>query len=316
MSGAATLGYAVFGVSNIDSWSKFAVDFLGLEISFQSENRLVLRMDDHFQRFVFERDTVDDLTAAGWEFRNEAELNSHVEKLQKAHVPVSVGSAALARDRGVEKIFICEDPNGIHHELYYGPRMALEGDKFHSRHMRGGFATDGLGFGHILCVSPDYDHSVAFYQDVIGLKISGYTRQEIHPGITLDAAFFHTLNGRYHSLATAQVSSKKRMLHFALAVCDIKDIGRAYDRALALGYPITKTLGHHPNAESISFYVKTPSGFDVELSWGEAICDDADWHVASFAQFSDWGHHNPAKLAQVQSDYGERSATGRPTIAA
>ena len=62
--------------------------------------------------------------------------------------------------------------------------------------------TGDLGIGHILPVARDYDASVRWYQDVLGLRYSDRIRQEMAPGIYADATFFHAATGRHHSLAT------------------------------------------------------------------------------------------------------------------
>jgi hypothetical protein len=39
-----------------------------------------------------------------------------------------------------------------------------------------------------------------------------------------------------------------------------------------------------------SFYMKTPSGFDVEYGWGARTVDDATWQVVRHEKGSIWGH--------------------------
>jgi 3,4-dihydroxy-9,10-secoandrosta-1,3,5(10)-triene-9,17-dione 4,5-dioxygenase len=53
---------------------------------------------------------------------------------------------------------------------------------------------------------------------------------------------------------------------------------------------LSATLGQHANDRMISFYMKTPSGFDVEVGTGGA---QVDWnaHVThEFTAVSLWGH--------------------------
>jgi hypothetical protein len=38
-------------------------------------------------------------------------------------------------------------------------------------------------------------------------------------------------------------------------------------------------LGKHTNDHMVSFYLRTPSGFNVEYGWGAREMDDATWQV-------------------------------------
>ena len=50
-----------------------------------------------------------------------------------------------------------------------------------------------------------------------------------------------------------------------LEVDSVDTVGLAYDRALAAKAPMAMTLGRHPNDMMTSFYVRTPSGFELSL---------------------------------------------------
>jgi hypothetical protein len=40
----------------------------------------------------------------------------------------------------------------------------------------------------------------------------------------------------------------------------------------------------------VSFYVMTPSGFEVEYGWGGRLVDDATWIVQRHDRGTLWGH--------------------------
>jgi hypothetical protein len=44
----------------------------------------------------------------------------------------------------------------------------------------------------------------------------------------------------------------------------------------------------------VSFYARTPSGFDVEIGWGARTVDDATWQERVYGEISEWGHRPPA----------------------
>ena len=58
----------------------------------------------------------------------------------------------------------------------------------------------------------------------------------------------------------------------------------------AEGIPVARTLGRHTNDRMISFYARTPSGFEVEYGWGGHLVDDASWEPAELTAVSSWGH--------------------------
>ena len=68
------------------------------------------------------------------------------------------------------------------------------------------------------------------------------------------------------------------------------DVGLAYDRAKKAGIPIVLELGHHPNDQVFSFYMRTPSGFGIELGYGGILIDEATWEPQLYDRMSDWGH--------------------------
>ena len=50
------------------------------------------------------------------------------------------------------------------------------------------------------------------------------------------------------------------------------------------------TLGKHTNDRMVSFYVRSPSGFDIELGCGGIRVDEASWTTGEITAPSFWGH--------------------------
>ena len=58
-----------------------------------------------------------------------------------------------------------------------------------------------------------------------------------------------------------------------------------------MGYAIANAIGQHPNDRELSFYVVSPSGFEVELGWNPIVVrDEAAWQPAHYQGISLWGH--------------------------
>lgn len=297
MAEISNLGYAVFGVSDLARWEHFAVELIGLQVGRKEEGKLLaLRMDEQEQRIVLEQGSDDDVRAAGWSLGTEEALEEYVSQLRESGVKVAQGSKELARARRVEKLYVCDDPNGFKHEFYFGAAIATIANPFRSSVLTGpGFCTGPLGIGHLLPRAVDYAASVEFYRKVLGLKVSDYIREEVAPGIVADATFFHCGSARHHSLATAAIPSEKILNHIMIEVMDMDDVGLAYDRCTKAGYHMLLELGHHPNDKMFSFYVESPSGFGMEVGHGGILVDDS-WEVISYSKMSDWGHkRNPRR---------------------
>lgn len=286
-----SLGYVVFGVSDLARWETFAVDLLGMQAGRREAQRLLLRIDSHEQRIVLEQGPQDDLQAAGWQLESIPALEAYVARLRERGVAVRSADPAQARSRCVERLYSCDDPNGFTHEFYAGPAIADKSRPFRSSVLSGpGFLTGDLGLGHILPRSLDYAASVDFYQSVLGLRISDFIREEVQPGRLVDATFLHTETGRHHSLATAAMPGPKILSHVMVEVQDMNDVGLAYDRCLRAGYSMVMELGHHPNDQMFSFYVETPSGFALEYGYGGIVIEQDKWEIVSYSRLSDWGH--------------------------
>jgi 2,3-dihydroxybiphenyl 1,2-dioxygenase len=292
----SSLGYVGFGVSDLDKWQTFATDILGMQAERRDATSMTLRMDEYQQRFFLVQNGLDDIISAGWEFTSERELEEYVAELREKSVELKVLSAEECALRHIEKGYSCQDPNGFDHEFFFGHGVALLKDKFRSSVLKSGFVTGNLGVGHILPFANrgNGPETVDFYKNVLKFRVSDYIRQEVMPGMMVEATFFHTQTGRHHSIATAQAPTPKVLNHFMVQVEDIDDVGLAYDRAVAAGVSIVLELGHHPNDKMFSFYAQTPSGFNFEFGWGGIVIDENDWEVKTFHQMSDWGHkRNP-----------------------
>lgn len=289
----ASLGYFVIGARDLAAWRAFAEDLVGMQAEPLGDG-LALRLDQQAQRFIVEPGEEDDLRAVGWLYDTEAALEAAIAQAREQGAIPEAGSAALCRARGVERLARLVDPNGIAHELHFGPRYAPHDAPFRSRCLRGGFVAGALGAGHYVAVTADHDATARFYRETLGLRVSDYIRGEMAPGgPVLEATFLHAATGRHHSVAYAVGPTHKRVHHLMVEYTEMRDVGLAHERCLAAGVPLMMGLGQHPNDGMFSFYAVTPSGFGLEIGWGGVVVDDADWQVRSYTRLSDWGHHSP-----------------------
>ncbi|TNE86411.1 MAG: hypothetical protein EP330_21970 [Deltaproteobacteria bacterium] len=275
------LGFLEFEVSDPETWTRFLTHVLAVDPVGGGR----FRHDDHAWRLQITEGPADDLAAIGWEYDSESDLTYAVSQLREAGHEVHEANAS---ERDCAKRFTLLDPAGVPTELVYG--MARSDAPFTSEVAARGFVAGDLGLGHIVLTAPDKEASRAFYEDLLGFRLSDHIQTEIY-GHAVDLSFFHA-NGRHHSLAFGG-PQRKRLHHFMLEVKHFDDVGMAYDRAIKSGVRIMQTLGRHPNDRMFSFYALTPSKFQFEFGWGGRVIDDATWEPTTYHCISEWGHHPP-----------------------
>jgi 2,3-dihydroxybiphenyl 1,2-dioxygenase len=289
------LGYLGLSVSDISTWERFATQTLGLQVNGRGDDgSLFLRLDEYHHRFLVHPTGHDDLAYIGWEVTGEEALQAMAEQLRAAGVEVRPGTQAEAEARRVVDLIIFQDPSGIASEIFYGPLMAFN-TPFQSPRPISGFEGGIQGLGHMVLVMDDFERSLHFYRDVLGMRISDFVQVERPPGNKMRLAFFHC-NPRHHSLAFyAAPQPPKRLNHFMLQLKMLDDVGATYYLCQDQGVPIVRNLGRHTNDHMVSFYLRTPSGFDVEYGWGARVVDDSTWQVQLHTSGSMWGHRPAAR---------------------
>lgn len=293
MNGVAQLGYLGFEVKDLEVWEQFSTNILGLDIVNKTDDgSFGLRMDSRQQRFFITQGDADDLSVLGWQVADEAALHEVAKRLQDKGTEVTPGTEQEAKARMVQGLVKFNDPAGNPCELFYEAQTA-EGT-FESKVVQRGFIAEEQGLGHAVVHANDQDESGAFYQNLLGFKLSDKIQCEFF-GYDVDLSFMHA-NARHHSLAIGK-QHKKRLHHFMLEVNTMDDVGLCYDRCIRAQVPIMNTLGRHPNDRMFSFYAMTPSGFQFEFGWGGRQIDDENWEPAIYDCISEWGHHPPMMLA-------------------
>jgi 2,3-dihydroxybiphenyl 1,2-dioxygenase len=279
------LGYLELGVSSLADWRGYAQDVLGVAC-LDAGDALLIRYDDARWRIRLVATGEDDIRCAGFEVGSAAELQALAARLRAQGVDVTEGSAAEAAARGVQQLLVCKDPFGVRIELYVGDRTG--GGAFVSPRGVSAFVTGGQGLGHMVLAGGKAQEAEAFYRQGLGLLLSDHIVLG-PPGRQLTLTFLHC-NPRHHTLALAPVPSPKRLNHIMLQVAAFDDVGYGLDRARSAGVEISSTLGKHTNDRMISFYMRTPSGFDIEYGYGGVEIDDATWQPDTHHATSYWGH--------------------------
>jgi 2,3-dihydroxybiphenyl 1,2-dioxygenase len=287
------LGYIGLDVADVARWERFATDTLGLErVADDETGAASFRMDANHHRITVTGGVRDDLAHVGWEVPDADALRDVAERLESHGFEVAWGTGQDARRRCVMGLITTCDPSGVTTEIFHGPLVRVD-VPFRSPRSIGGFVAGRLGLGHIVLAVDDCEASVRFYRDVLGLRVSDYIELDMGTMGSTTAVFLHC-GPRHHSLALVQVPATKRLHHMMLELRDLDDVGRTYDLCHDQGVPITSTLGCHTNDKMMSFYMETPSGFQVEYGHGGLLIDDDTWEVQLHQAPSIWGHRTPA----------------------
>ncbi len=274
------LGYIGIDVTDLDTWIDYA-ELLGT-MAVRDDDGFRMRIDERpFRVMVRATDERDGLAFAGWELADSAALDLAAAELAKAGCTTEAASPAECAQRRVRGLLRTTDPGGFELELFHGP--IHDHDLFVSPVGVEGFVTGTGGMGHIVLGTPRLAESIDFYTNVLGLRVSDYWK----PGD--DDVVFMRCNPRHHSLALVS-APEPALYHFMLEARSLDDVGYALDRHHDTGTPLSQGLGKHTNDQMVSFYSRSPSGFDVEFGFGGLLVDETTWTVTEITKPSFWGH--------------------------
>ncbi|WP_434444971.1 iron-dependent extradiol dioxygenase HsaC [Lentzea sp. E54] len=288
-----SLGYLRIEATDMVRWREFGLKVLGMvEGKGSAEGALYLRMDDFPARLVIVPGDADRLQASGWEAATEAELEEVAKRLASAGVAYVEGSAEDLAERRVNGLIRFEDPSGNTLEVFHG--AALEHRRVVSPYGHR-FVTEEQGLGHVVLSTSDDEAALHFYRDVLGFRLRDSMRlppQFVGRPADGPPAWlrFFGCNPRHHSLAFLPMPTPSGIVHLMVEVENTDDVGLTLDRAMRRKVPMSATLGRHVNDLMLSFYMKTPGGFDVEFGCEGRQVSDEDWIARESTAVSLWGH--------------------------
>jgi 2,3-dihydroxybiphenyl 1,2-dioxygenase len=281
------LAYIGIGVSDMAAWEGFAKDILGMEIGDRSHDGTVyLRMDEYHHRIALHPSGEDEILYVGLAAATPAAYEGGKAALKAAGVTLVQGAPEELENRRVVD-FVKFESGGLPFELAIGPHLDFARPFLPGRPMSG-FKTGVLGMGHVVLRTTTRDETAKLLIDALGFRISDYIGNMV---------FLHC-NPRHHTLALQPESSNmpaaqgKKLWHFMVETNALDDVGIAFDLVTQRNIPLATDLGKHTNDHMISFYVMTPSGFEVEYGWGGRLIDDAVWQVVRHRNGNIWGHRS------------------------
>jgi 2,3-dihydroxybiphenyl 1,2-dioxygenase len=290
------LGYLVFEVSDEGAWRRLLVDVVGCtEGCALDGGGRSYRLDERSARIFVLPGAADDLVALGFESASRDAMWDVAMRARDAQAFVEEGLEADAAARFVDGLIRFDEPGELTIEIFHGAHVT-DAPLDRTRN-RGGFVTGMQGLGHVALRANDVAQSQAFFEHVLGFKLSDHIRCQLTGGFDVDITFLH-VNRRHHTLALGE-KLPKHLHHFMLQVESLDDLGCIYDRCFDLGVRVVQSLGRHPNDRMMSFYAKTPSGFEIECGYGGREIDDATWVPQAYDRISLWGHRSPSSMKNI-----------------
>ena len=263
-----SLGYIGFRSPEYRQWSTFGPDILGTPLAPRGQDGAIrLRMDERHHRIAVHPGDIDDLAYIGWELRGREEFEAALRELSDKGIQLTQATKDELADRCVLGMAWLLDPSGFRHELFYG--QIVSGEPFHPTRAISGFVSGEHGaVGHVVLAVPELTKAHAdFAVETLGFASCGVLVIPKPDGSGADATFYRC-NLRSHCLAYIPVGGMRGVLHIYVEVGTLDDVGRTYDLCRRRQVPIAKSLGRYLLDNDISFYIRAPSGWDVQYAVG------------------------------------------------
>ncbi|MFI0464063.1 VOC family protein [Saccharopolyspora sp. 5N102] len=290
MTDISSLGYVRIRATDMDAWRKFGFETIGFaEGSGPEEDALYLRVDERIGRIVVLPGDVDRVEAVGWEVRDHLGLQRVQAAVEEAGLAPKPLTLEEADTRRVEAGITFEAPGGTPLEIFHGPALdhSPVATRFGNR-----FVTGALGLGHVVVPVSDLDEAYRFYAETLGFLPRGAFRLPAPPEYGPVRLRFMGVNARHHSLALLPSPDLKSpaLVHIMVECETLDEVGRALDRVMEGGYHVSSTLGRHTNDKMVSFYVRTPGGWDLEVGCAGMLVDESAYSAEEITADSYWGH--------------------------
>ena len=290
--GSSHLGYLVVETNRLADWRRFSIDAVGMQGDEPESGVLRFRLDENRCRFLLQRGPAEDVTAVGWQLDSHEALDAVVRRVkERGRAPVVEGSEDEAALRGVERLVRFPGPKGLVHEVFTRP--IADADTSGS-FTTGAFITGEGGFGHIALTTREPERLHAYYRALFDARLTDFIDETIS-GVRLRIRFLR-VNARHHSVALAATRGvridpiRTRIQHVNVQAAELDGMVASYLRMRELGFRIALTIGQHTNDRELSYYVRTPSGFEWEVGWNPIVVDESTWNPTTHRGISLWGH--------------------------
>ena len=269
------VSYVRLGTKDLEGSVRFAVDYLGLEVSEHRKGTVCFKSDAREQTLCyFEGNPADQ--AVAFEVGDKNDLDMAASELERLGYAVRSGTESEAAARHVKGFIAFRDPSGNGIELVYRPSHS-------GKRYRGSRDAGITGFSHVGLCSSDVTGDEQFWTKVCNARVSD--RIGDAPLLRIDEV--------HHSIALFP-SDHAGIQHINHQVETGDDVMRSYYFLKERGVPITFGPGRHPTSSARFLYFKGPDGMVFEYSSGvKSIADELLYRERQFPfepeGFCHWG---------------------------
>ncbi|WAL67755.1 VOC family protein [Amycolatopsis cynarae] len=288
--GAVHLGYLVIETQKFTDWHRFGRDAIGMHADEPDSGTMRFRLDENDCRFLLRWGPAEDVTTLGWQIDDHETFDHILNRVADRGVPLREASAEEAALRGVERLWRFPGPKGLTQEIFTNPLRS--GRPLSMRAT--GFVTGEAGMGHVALTTTRPEQLRGYYNTVFDARLSDYIDETIS-GMKLKIRFLR-VNQRHHSIALAATRGlrldpiRTRVQHLNIQVAGLDDLTQSYQRVQELGFGMALSVGQHTNDRELSYYARTPSGFEFEVGWNPIVVDETTWKPTTHQGISIWGH--------------------------
>lgn len=282
------LGYVGFEAPNAKEWETFGPEVFGFGLGEPGEDGTVyLRMDDRPYRIAIHPGEEQRIAYIGWELKDKKSFTEAVAELTGEGLNPELGTPAECKQRAVQGLARFRDPFDYVHEVFYSPTFTA--GSFRPGKPMHGFVADSDGVGHVVLAVPEWtDDMERFVTKTLGMELfAGFVAPT--PAGTLAGPQFFRCNPRSHCLGYLALPGLRGVQHICIEARNLDDVGKAYDIVQEREMPITMSLGRHMMDTLVSFYMRSPTGFDIEFGAGGVVLDENYVQVNPSTPEA-WGH--------------------------
>lgn len=288
------LEYILIETTDLSKWEDYGLNVCGFmknETASNSE-QIAFKIDESPFRFLVTKGNSERYLAGGFLLEDESALAAAQQELHNHGVECVELDENHKAARKIRGGFTFQDPAGNTLEFFYGREQ--DTSSFVSSQNISGFVTQGLGFGHVVFATLNIEETHNFYTEVLGFGDSDIMDLQMSPNPEdppMRLYFMHCDNPRHHTVAFMQAPTPPSgLIHTMVEVQKVDEVGHALDRALKKDIHISSSMGRHVNDGMLSFYMQTPSGFDLEYGCEGIQPNWESFETTHSSLPSHWGH--------------------------
>ncbi len=269
------ISYVRLGTADLDGATKFATDYLGLEIAHRLKDSVYLKSDLREHTLCYFAGSPADQTAA-FEVSERVDLELATSELDRLGHHVRLGSSKEAELRQVRSFIAFDDPTGNSIELVWRPAYG-------SRRYHGERDAGITGFSHIGLCTTDAARDEAFWTNVCSARVSDRIG---------DAALLR-IDEVHHTIALFP-ANRAGIQHINHQVATGDDVMRSFNFLSERQVTMVFGPGRHPTSSARFLYFEGPDGMVFEYSSGvREIADELLYRERRFPfeskGFCEWG---------------------------